>query len=188
MNSFVTQAGVYLVKVVFELYLFAVLLRFLFQLVRADFYNPVAQFVVALTNPVLRPLRRAIPGLFGIDLASVLLLFVIKSGEWFLIAWLRDIPAPFSAIAIAAVTELLELTLYVFIVAVFVRVLLSWVVPYGGHPSPVMGLLVSLTEPLMRPARRLIPSIGGVDLSPIAVIVVLQLGVMLVQYLSFRLS
>jgi len=187
MNAFLTQAGVYLVKVVFELYLFAVLLRLLFQLVRADFYNPVAQFVVALTNPVLRPLRRAIPGLFGVDLASVLLLFALKGGEWFLIAWLRDVPTSLSAIAFAAVTELLELTLYVFIVAVFARVLLSWVTPYGGHRSPVTGLLVSLTEPLMRPARRLIPPIGGVDLSPIAVIVVLQLAVMLVQSLSFRL-
>lgn len=187
MNSFLTQAGVYLVKVVFELYLFAVLLRFLFQLVRADFYNPVAQFVVALTNPVLRPLRRAIPGLFGWDLASVLLLLALKGVELFLIAWLRGLPVSSTGIAVVAVSELLELVLYVFIVAVFVRVLLSWVAPYGGHHSPVMGLLVNLTEPLMRPARRLIPPIGGVDLSPIAVIVVLQLGVMLVQYLAFGL-
>ena len=185
MNSFLTQAGVYLVKVVFELYLFAVLLRFLFQLVRADFYNPVAQFVVALTNPVLRPLRRMIPGLFGWDLASVLLLLGLKSVELFLIAWLREHPVSSIGIAVVAVSELLELVLYVFIVAVFARVLLSWVAPYGGHHSPAMGLLVSLTEPLMRPARRLIPPIGGVDLSPIAVIVVLQLGVMSVQYLAF---
>ncbi len=187
MNGFFAEAGIYIVKVVFELYLLAILLRFLFQLVRADFYNPFSQFVVALTNPVLRPLRRIIPGLFGIDIASVLLLLGLKTLEIALIVWLRDMIVPVVAILFASVGELLELTLYIFIVSIFVRVLLSWIVPYGGHSSPVMGVLISLTEPLMRPARRMIPPIGGVDLSPLAVIVALQLGVMLLQYLTFRL-
>jgi len=186
MNSFLTEAGVYLVKVVFELYLFAVLLRFLFQIVRADFYNPIAQFAVALTNPILRPLRRLIPGLFGIDIASVLLLFAVKGLELLLISWLQGFPASLTGIAIVAAVELVVLALYVFLIAVFARVVLSWIVPYGGHGNPIMGALVSLTEPLMRPARRLIPPIGGLDLSPIGVIVVLQLAIMLVQHLAFR--
>ncbi len=186
MNPFLTQAGVFLVKVVFELYLFALLLRFLFQLVRADFYNPVAQFTVALTNPLLRPLRRLIPGLFGVDIASVLLLLLLKSAELFLIFWLSDIALDAAAIAFIAIVELLELTLYVFLVAIVVRALLSWVAPYGGHHNPIMSPLVSLTEPLMRPARRLIPAVGGLDLSPIVVIVLIQLGLMLVKYISYR--
>ncbi len=184
MNGFLSEAGAFIIKVVFELYLFAVLLRFLFQLVRADFYNPLAQFVVALTNPVLRPLRRIVPGLFGIDIASVLLLLLLKGTELFLIVSLAGISPSLTDIAVLAVIELLVLTLQVFLVSVFARVLLSWIAPHGG--SPIMSPLLSLTEPLMRPARRWIPPIGGLDLSPIAVIVALQLGIMLVQRLAFQ--
>lgn len=175
MNSFLTEAGILLVEVVFGLYLLAVLLRFLFQLARADFYNPISQFLVAFTNPLLKPLRRLIPGLYGIDLASLVLLLVLKCVELYLLLLLGGVAVQWLPIVAAATVDLLRLTLNVYFFAILIRVILSWFMPYGIHQNPAGSLLVSLTEPLLRPARRLIPPIGGLDLSPIAVIVILQL-------------
>ena len=175
MNSFLTEAGILLVEVVFGLYLLAVLLRFLFQLARADFYNPISQFLVAFTNPLLKPLRRLIPGLYGIDLASLVLLLLLKCVELYLLLLLGGVAVQWLPIVAAATVDLLRLTLNVYFFAILIRVILSWFMPYGIHQNPAGSLLVSLTEPLLRPARRLIPPIGGLDLSPIAVIVVLQL-------------
>jgi len=175
MNPFLTEAGILLVEVVFGLYQLAVLLRFLFQLTRADFYNPISQFLVAFTNPLLKPLRRLIPGLYGIDLASVVLLLLLKGFELYLLLLLGGFAVQWLPIVAAATVDLLRLTLNVYFFAILIRVILSWFMPYGIHQNPAGSLLVSLTEPLLRPARRLIPPIGGLDLSPIAVIVVLQL-------------
>ena len=175
MNPFLTEAGILLVEVVFGLYLLAVLLRFLFQLARADFYNPISQFLVAFTNPLLKPLRRLIPGLYGIDLASLVLLLLLKCVELYLLLLLGGVAVQWLPIVAAATVDLLRLTLNVYFFAILIRVILSWFMPYGIHQNPAGSLLVSLTEPLLRPARRLIPPIGGLDLSPIAVIVVLQL-------------
>ncbi len=175
MTSFLTDATVLIIQVIFGLYILAVLLRFLFQLVRADFYNPVSQFLVALTNPLLKPLRRLIPGLYGIDLASIVLLLIQQFIETYVIFWLTNFAPDISAVLIAAVIELLRLTINVYFFAILLRVILSWVMPYGMHRNPAGDLLVSLTEPLMRPARRLIPPVGGLDLSPIVVLVGLQL-------------
>src|SRR5438552_183343 len=139
--SFFVQSGIYLVQAVFGLYVLAVLLRFLFQLLRVDFYNPLAEFVVALTNPVLRPLRRIIPGLFGVDFASLLLLLALKVAELALIAaLLGTAPTPLGLLTVAA-AELVTLTLYIFIVAIIVRVVVSWIVPYGDYHNPLLGLL-----------------------------------------------
>lgn len=183
MSGFFTDAGTLLIQVAFGVFIFAVLLRFLLQLVRADFYNPLSQFVVALTNPLLKPLRRVIPGLLGIDVAAVVLMLALQGIEVWLLLWLRDFPPTLVGVLFAAVVELVRLTLYVFFFAVILRALLSWVNPYGMHHHPLGGLLVSLTEPLMRPARRLIPAIGGLDLSPIAVLVAIQLLLLALSHL-----
>jgi YggT family protein len=183
MTSFLTEAGTLILQVIFGLYILAVLLRFLFQLVRADFYNPISQFLVALTNPLLKPLRRVVPGLFGIDLASIFLLLALKSLELFLLSLLNGFALALAPYLITVIADLLRLAVNVFFYAVLLRVLLSWFMPYGIHQNPAGGLLVSLTEPLMRPARRMIPAVGGVDLSPIAVIVGLRLLLLALSYL-----
>ena len=175
MTTFLTEAATLIVQVIFSLYILAVLLRFLFQLSRADFYNPISQFLVALTNPLLKPLRRLIPGLFGIDLASLVLLFALQALDVFLISQLNGFMPGLPPLVLAVVVDLVQLTLNVYFYAIFLRVILSWFMPYGIRQNPAGDLLVSLTEPLMRPARRLIPPIGGIDLSPIAVLVGLQL-------------
>ncbi len=187
MTSFFAQASVFLIQVLFGFYILAVLLRLLFQMVRADFYNPISQFLVVLTNPPLLPLRRFIPGLFGVDLASVALLLVLKSLELYLVFWIRGFAIHPVGLIVFATSELLTLSVYVFIVAILIRVIMSWVNPYGLRRHPASDLLHSLTEPLLRPARRLIPPIAGLDLSPIAVLVLLQLAIMLVENVTTSL-
>lgn len=171
--DYLGQAGVYLIETLFGLYIFAVLLRLLLQMTRADFYNPIAQFLVAVTNPPLLPLRRLIPGLWGIDWASVLLLALLQGLKFYLLFVLRgQMPTP-AGFALWALADFLQLLLYFYFFAVIVRVLISWVSP-NPH-NPLVALLVRLTEPLLRPARRLIPPLGGFDLSPIAVLILLEL-------------
>ncbi len=177
--TYFNQAGLYLVQVIFGFYILLVLLRLLFQMVRADFYNPFAQFIVTLTQPPLKTLRRFIPGFFGIDFATVALLIALQILEVSLIAWLQGIAPSLIGVIVIASAELLQLTVWVYIVSVLVRVILSWVNPYGTR-HPVVDLLYSLTEPMLAPARRLIPPFGGLDLSPIAVLVLLQLTLILI--------
>jgi YggT family protein len=177
MGGYFANAGVFLVQVLFGLYTLAVLLRLLLQIARADFYNPLAQALVKITNPPLLPLRRVIPGLFGIDLASVVLLLIVNGIKLLLVALILGAALnPLRLLYLDAV-ELLDFTLTVFLVAIFIRVILSWFNPY---PNAATQLLGQLTEPLMRPARRYVPPIGGLDLSPMAPILLLVLAKMLI--------
>lgn len=180
MGGYFTEAGVFLIQFIFGLYILAVLLRFLLQLVRADFYNPISQFLVTLTNPPLRPLRRLIPGLWGIDLASVLLLLVLTGLQWLLIYLLttHTYPSPLGLV-VYSLADLLKLTLYVFYGALLIRIIVSWINPYAQH-NPALNLVVRLTEPLMRPARGLLRARGGIDFSPILVFLALGLAQILV--------
>ncbi|MFL6651355.1 MAG: YggT family protein [Sulfurifustaceae bacterium] len=177
--SYLNQAAIYLVQVAFGFYILLVLLRFLFQLARASFYNPFSQFIVTLTQPPLKILRRFIPGFFGIDFATVVLLLALQVAEIYLTAWLQGVTPGAAGVIIVAIAELIQLAVWIYIIAILVRVVLSWVNPYGTH-HPLADLLDSVTEPLLGPARRLIPPIGGLDLSPIAVLILLQLTLILI--------
>jgi YggT family protein len=186
--NFFTQALVFLVQVAFGFYVLTLMLRFLFQVVRADFYNPFSQFVVALTNPLLKPLRRLIPGFLGIDWASVLLLYAFQMLELYIVGMLSNLGtlSPFLLFVVASV-DLVKLALYVFLFAIIIRAVLSWVNPYGLRGNPAGAVLISLTEPLLAPARRLIPTLSGFDLSPIVALVVIQLLIMAVDHLTPQL-
>lgn len=180
MGGYFTEAGVFLIQFIFGFYILAVLLRFLLQLVRADFYNPISQFLVVMTNPPLRPLRRLIPGLWGVDLASILLLLILTTLQWLLIYLLttHTYPSPLG-LAVYSLTDLLKLTLYVYYGALFIRIIVSWINPYNQQ-NPALNLVVRLTEPLMRPARRLLPAMAGIDFSPMLVFLALGLAQILV--------
>lgn len=174
---YLDQALIFLVGTVFGTYVLLILLRFLFQITRADFYNPLAQFLVRASNPVILPLRRIVPGFMGIDWASVIAVLVLAVARIYLTLAIEGLVPTLGGALILALANILELTVYVFLVAVFIRAALSWINPYGRHP---MGeLLISLTEPLMAPARRLVPPISGMDFSPIAVVIVLELALIL---------
>ncbi len=172
-GMYANNAGIFLVQTLFGLYILAVLLRFLLQWARADFYNPIVRFLVKLTNPPLLPLRRFIPGLFGLDLAAVVLMLALKSLELLLVFSLLGQNPSLVGLPLLALAALLDLTLTVLFWAIIIRAVLSWVNPDPRQPA--VGLVHQLTEPVLAPARGLIPAVGGLDLSPIAVLILLQL-------------
>ncbi len=166
----------FLVETVFNLYIVIVMLRMLLQLRRAAYLNPVIQFLVKVTNPVLKPLQKILPGFRGLDLAAVALLLILEMVKLSIVAWIRIAEIPhIGGLALWAVGGLLSLLVNVYFYAILIQVILSWVAPSTQHPAT--ELLYSLTEPLLGRARRIIPPLGGIDISPIPVMIVLQLFV-----------
>ena len=178
-----------IINTLFDLYILLVVLRFLLQMFRADFYNPVSQFIVKLTTPPLRVLRRFIPSINGQDTASIvlcLLLIYVK----FMVMRLLSIPAahiggvmaPIGAVSygglfVYCIADLLALLLTVFLVAIIIQVVISWVSP--GHYNPVIGLVNRIAEPVLKPVRKLLPPMGGIDLSPLFASLLLVVAKML---------
>jgi len=172
-NGYFSNAGLFLVDTVLGLYILIVLLRFLFQLTGVDFYNPISQFIVKASHPPLSRLRRVIPGLWGIDFAAVVLLIVLEGARISITALLIGRSPQFAGVLVLSIAELLKLAVYVMVFSIFIRALLSWV--NTGRSPPMLQLLYSFTEPLMSRARRILPAMGGLDLSPIIVFIVLML-------------
>ena len=177
-SGYLNNAGVFLLQVIFGLYILAVMLRFLLQAVRADYYNPLVQGLVRLTNPPLVPLRRIIPGLAGLDLAAVVLLIVLQVLELALIASLVGLSLPPATLFLGAIGKLLDLVLNIYFWTLLIRVIASWVSPNAYHPA--LQIVDRLTAPLIDPVRRLLPDLGGLDFSPLVVLVLIQLARMLV--------
>lgn len=172
--AYFSQALVFLIQTLFGLYLLALLLRFLMQLSRSDFHTPIAQVLTLVTNPLLRPLRRVIPGYGGIDWALVMLILAIQVAEILLTGLMLGAAAPSpAALLVLALGRILRLVIYIYIVVILIEVVLSWVNPHAYNAATV--LIYSLTAPVLRPARRLLPSMGGLDLSPLLVLIVLNL-------------
>lgn len=167
----------FLISTLFGLYIMVVMVRFLLQWVRADFYNPVSQFIVRVTTPALRPLRRVIPGWGGIDFAAVVLMLLLQLLSLALILLLRGQGVPLITLLFWSLAELVTLAINIYIGAILIQAIISWINP--GTYNPVVSLLHALTAPLLRPARRLLPPISGLDLSPLLVLIALQLLKML---------
>jgi len=169
----IIQALYVLVSTAFSLYILVVLLRFILQVVRADFYNPISQFIVKVTNPVVVPLRRFVPGFGGIDMATVLLLMTLLLLEVFVLRMLKGYPTSIPGLLVLGVSTLLIKLWYLYFATIIIQVIMSWV-NSGGY-NPAMSLIYSINEPILRPAQRAIPPIQGFDLSPIVVFVALQI-------------
>lgn len=178
MNGYFSSAAAFLIEAIFDFYMVVVLLRLILQIVKADFYNPLSQFIVKITNPPLKPLRRVIPGVAGLDMASILLLFALQMAKLALTALAVGLVISLPGLAVLSVAELIALVLNVYMVSILIQIILSWVGP--GTYNPVTGILYSINEPVMRPARKIIPPISGIDLSPILVFLVIGLMKILV--------
>lgn len=163
----VAQILIYLIQAIFGLYLFAVLLRLLLQIARADFYNPLSQFVVKVTNPPLKPLRRIIPGMLGIDMAAVVLAIAVQLLTLVLICTLSGIPPTMylANILVWSILGVLATILNTYFFAMLITIVLSWVAPMSYHPGAI--LVRQLCEPVFAPFRKLVPPIGGLDISAI---------------------
>ncbi len=176
-NGYLTNPLLFLLQTLFDIYILVVLLRFFLQAVRADFYNPISQFVVKVTSPLLLPLRRVIPPIRGWDNASLVLAWMLKTVELALIIWISNGVFHLLLPLLLAVPELVEQSINIFFWALLIQAILSWVSP--GVYNPASSLLYSLTLPLLRPVQRLIPPVGGLDFSPMVAMVGLVLLKML---------
>jgi YggT family protein len=178
MMSPLHNASVFLIQSVFDFYLFVLLLRLLLQYLRVDYYNPVTQFIIKITSPVVVPLRRVIPGYWGIDLATVVLILIVSLMKLSLISVLsiHHFPNIFGLI-LWSLGDLLGLIIKLFFYAILASVIISWVAP--SNYSPLFLIVQRLTDPLLKPARRLIPQIAGFDISPIPVLLLLQILIIL---------
>jgi YggT family protein len=171
-----TQIAQLLIVNAFGLFVYALLLRFYMQLLRAPFRNPVGQLVTALTNWMVVPARRLIPGLAGIDLATILLAWILQALMLTLMLWLRGFAfasAPGAAAGLLfglAAIELLQASLYLLIGVVIVQVLFSWFNPR----APLVPIFDALTRPFYTLFQRFVPPIGNVDFSPLFVLIVAQ--------------
>jgi YggT family protein len=179
MNNYLANPLEFLITTLFSLYILAVMLRFLLGLVRADFYNPVSQFLVRITNPPLVPLRKVIPTIGKFDSAAVVLMLVLQLLSVFIVVALHGVSISFVSILAFTVGELILLLLNVFLFAIIVQVVMSWISP--GTYSPVTAVLYSLTNPVLEPFRRLIPPLSGIDLSPLFALIALQVARMLIM-------
>ena len=168
----------FLVSTLFSLYILAVMLRFLLGALRADFYNPVSQFLVRITNPLLVPMRKVIPSLGKFDTSALLLMLLLQMISLSIVFMLRGISISVVALLVTAVAELLLLLINIFMFSIIIQVILSWINP--GSYNPVTAMLYSITSPIMRPIQRLVPPISGIDLSPLVAIIGLQVVRMLI--------
>lgn len=162
----------FLLTTLFDLYAMVVILRFLLQLFRADFYNPLSQFVVKVTNPLLVPMRKVIPGVGGMDMSSLLLAYLVVILKFFLYYTMGGVMVGVGTLAVISIADLLNQVINLIFWLVLVRVIMSWVNPTTS--SPFMLVIYQVTEPVMAPVRRLLPPMGGIDLSPILLIIGLQ--------------
>jgi YggT family protein len=165
------QIGIYLVDTVFGFVVLMLLARFHFQWLRVPFRNPVGEFVLATTSWLVMPLRRFIPSLAGLDTATLLLAWLLQGIAIWIKATIALGQEAFLPIAGFAALDLLRYSLYILVFAVLVQVIISWINPY----APMAPLFDAMTRPFLRPLRRFIPPLGGVDLTPLVLLVVIQI-------------
>lgn len=176
-----TQAGMLIINTLVGLYLLLVVLRFLLQLVRADFYNPISQFIVKATNPPLIPLRKVIPGWGGVDISSLVLALLVQAIAIVLILLLNGIQPPVQ-VAIWAGIGVLSLLLKIFFWGLLITVIASWIAPNSYNPALI--LINQILEPAIKPIRKILPDMGGIDISPIIAFLLIQvLEILLIKSL-----
>lgn len=189
-SNYFTSPLTLIVTTLFDLYVLIVLLRFMLQLMRADPHNSVSQFIIKLTTPPLRYLRRFIPSVFGQD-ASALVLCLVVTYAKFILLRLLDIEVVhinntvayiggvgYLGLLIYSIADLVSLFLSIFLIAILIQVILSWVNP--GIYNPVIGLVNTLATPALRPIQKLIPPVGGIDLSPLFAMLMIMVAKMLI--------
>jgi YggT family protein len=165
-----TEITGYLLQTVLSLLLMALMLRLLLQVVRADFYNPISQMLVKVTNPLVAPVRRIVPGLWGVDMATLVLLVLVQLAGIAAMLLLNGYALPNPILMLVwSLIGICALTVQFFFFALLGMIILSWIAPGSSHPA--VHLLYQITEPVMSPCRKVLPPMGGLDLSPIALFI-----------------
>jgi len=176
--NYLGNAGIYLSETLFGLALFIASLRFWMQWVRADFRNPIGKFIITVTNPIVIPLRKVIPSIGKIDTSTVVVVFIIALIKVIALFLLSNASTTIIHFLLYVIGDVIQHSIYILFAAIFINIIVSWVNPYSNHPA--VRIAGSISNPIMTPARKLIPPIGGLDLSPILVFIFLQLSLYLV--------
>ncbi len=174
-----TQALAFVIETIFNIFILTALVRFWMQVLRAPARNPLAQFTMALTDFAVKPMRRLLPGFFKLDVASLAVAWIAEVILLAIVSLLQGVEivngTALSVILFLALVKLLRLTVYIVMGAVFLQAILSWVNPY----HPVAPFFEAMTRPFLKPFQRAIPPIGGVDITPVLVLIACQLVLML---------
>ena len=178
-GGYFAQATIFLVKLFFDIYILALILRYLLTIVRVDSLNPLSTLIMKVTNPLLKPLRRTIPGYFGIDWASIISLFLVQAIEIILVALIitGGMPA-FSGLTMLTIAYLLRTILYIYLFIIIVQVIISWINP--NVYNPITTIMYQISEPILKPIRQFIPSSGGLDFSPLVALIIINLLMILI--------
>ena len=177
--GYFANAGMLLVEVIFGLAVALFVLRVLLQLVRANFYNPVCQFIYKLSNPPLVPVRKLLKPLGRFDLAAAVVAWLLECLKVLLLFALVGAVPAVAGLLVLGIAELVQFLLILYFWLILIGVILSFVAPGGGH-HPIVPLVHQLAEPVLRPFRRVIPSLGGLDFSPMLALLVLLLARILI--------
>jgi YggT family protein len=173
----------FLITTVFDLYLMVVILRFWLQWAKADFYNPFSQFIVKATHPILAPMRRILPSMGSIDTASIVLALLVVLVKMLVLTLLAGAAIDILTLLLFSLISVVKEAGVLLFWLILIRALLSWF--NQGH-NPIVMMMTQLTEPVLAPVRRIIPPIGGLDLSVMFVIIGLNfLNMLLSQYVPF---
>lgn len=176
----ISGALIFLLQTLGNLFIIAVLLRFMMQLFRVPFRNPFAEFIVAITDFAVKPIRRVVPGMMGLDWACLVLALLVELIVVLTVYWLNDYPFMLAGSKVwpvmlgLAVVRLVTLTVYLIIGLTLLRAILSWV----NANTPLMPVVYALSEPFLRPLRRIVPMISNVDLTPLVLFILCQLVLM----------
>lgn len=177
-SSYFIDPIIFIIDTLFSLYILAIMLRFLLQWVNADFYNPYSEFIVKVTHPPIKVLRRYIPAIGKIDTSCLVFAMILQIIAAFSIFTLMGTSPTFAALTVYALKQLLTMVINIFVFAILARAILSWVAP--GSYNAGVSILFSLTEPVLSLSRKLVPVISGIDLSPLIALIGLQLAKMFI--------
>ena len=173
----------FLVSTVFDLYLMVVILRFWLQLVRADFYNPFSQFVVKATQPIVAPMRRILPSMGSIDTVSVVLAFLVVLAKMLVLTLIAGAGIDIGILLLFSVVAVIKNAGVLLFWMLLIRAVLSW---FNQGYNPVVMIMTQLTEPILAPIRRIIPAIGGLDLSVLVLFIAMNfINILFSQYIPF---
>lgn len=177
-----SQALYFIIKTLTQLYLLVLLLRFWLPMLGADFRNPLAQGILRITSPLVVPVRRFVPSMGRLDTSTILVAYVIQFLTVLLLLTIGGYRVDTVPIMVTTLIELAVLSLNLFFFVILIKIILSWVAPHTHNYAT--ALLTTLAEPILRPFRRIIPSIGGLDISPVFAIILLQAAVIFLQTLK----
>lgn len=166
------QALAFLIETLVHLYLVALLVRLLLEMSRADFYNPAVQFLVQITNPIIGPLTKVLPRSSKINIAAFIALYLVQLLSLFALVALSGRSIDIGVLMLLSVMRLLRLLLTTYLVLIIISVVLSWI--GQGFRHPIIPLIYQLVDPVLMPIRRVLPSMGGLDLSPLVAIIGIQ--------------